>query len=42
MRRAVVRTFSWEGTLQRVWDFPAEQRADDAARQTIVMARVPR
>ena len=38
MRRAVVRTFSWEGTLQRVWDFPAEQRADDAARQTIVMA----
>ncbi|KNC17775.1 hydrolase [Arthrobacter sp. RIT-PI-e] len=37
MREAVVRSFSWEGTLQRVWEYPAEQAAQDPPRRTLVM-----
>ncbi len=36
MRRSIVRTVSWEGTVQQVWDYPAPAAAADRA-PTIVM-----
>lgn len=36
MRQAVIRSVPWEGTLQRVWDFPAVEQAEEP-RATIVM-----
>lgn len=37
MRDATVRTLRWEGTLQRIWDYPAVTAPGEAPRGTIVM-----
>ena len=37
MREATVRSVTWEGTLQRVWDFPPVGREDGLRGRTIVM-----